>query len=57
MEAIRGRLAFYPNHVEVYEVADGRASPDEVIKHTDEGDGASQKDHWPPNVGVPHGPG
>ena len=57
VEAIRGRLAFYPDKVEVYPVEDATVNPkgahtdvDEVILHTDSGDGHSQKDHWPPNT-------
>jgi len=30
-----------------------RRSIDEVIQHTDAGGGASQRDHWPPNVERP----
>lgn len=55
MDAIRGRLAFYPNMVEVREVDDA-ARPDEVreaILHTDDGAGQSQRDHWPPTVDEP----
>lgn len=56
MEQIRGRLAFYPDKIEVYPVegeamVPGAASDiDEVILHTDSGSGASQKEHWPTNV-------
>ena len=48
MDIIRDRLAFFPHPVEVYEVKDdpARPSPGEVILHTDEGDGATQRDHW-----------
>jgi uncharacterized protein (DUF427 family) len=53
-ELIRGRLAFYPNRVEIYPVAEADVNPgarririDEVIRHTDAGDGASQAEHWP----------
>jgi len=53
MEQIRGRLAFYPDKVEIYEIdaarADPRAHPadvNEVVQHTDAGDGRSQKVHW-----------
>jgi len=52
MEQIRGRLAFYPNQVDVYEV--GEASAEAVrdaILHTDDGAGSSQREHWPPTVG------
>jgi uncharacterized protein (DUF427 family) len=55
MDAIRGRLAFYPNMVEIVEVGDV-ARPGEVreaVLHTDDGAGASQRDHWPPNVDEP----
>jgi uncharacterized protein (DUF427 family) len=62
MEAIAGRLSFYPERVEVYEVEDAAVNPDyieptraargvtvdEVIQHTDAGDGTSQREHWRP---------
>jgi uncharacterized protein (DUF427 family) len=54
MAAISERLAFYPDHVEVYQVADDSAADDhadvstaEVILHTDDGAGVSQARHWP----------
>jgi uncharacterized protein (DUF427 family) len=60
MEAIAGRLSFYPNQIEIYEVADeATASPDAahdvdaVVQHTDAGDGTSQRGHWTPNVEPP----
>ena len=60
MDAIRGRLAFYPDKVEVYAVEDAlvdrkhpHAAVDEIVQHTDSGSGASQRDHWPPNVTTP----
>ena len=55
MAAIRDRLAFYPNLVEVRSVEDGARPADvgEVVRHTDAGDGTSQSPHWPPNVGEP----
>jgi uncharacterized protein (DUF427 family) len=53
MEQIRGRLAFYPNKVEIYEVDDAAVNPghprpdvDDVVRHTDSGAGASQAEHW-----------
>ncbi|HEY1753550.1 MAG TPA: DUF427 domain-containing protein [Caulobacteraceae bacterium] len=58
MEAIRGRVAFYPNMIEIHEVADA-ARPDEVretILHTDDGAGTSQRDHWATNVDEPNRP-
>lgn len=56
MEQIRGRLAFYPDKVDIYAVEDDIVDPahhhtkliDEVILHTDSGSGSSQKTHWPP---------
>ncbi|MDP3855053.1 DUF427 domain-containing protein [Phenylobacterium sp.] len=56
MEQIRGRLAFYPDKVDIYAVEDDIVDPahhhtkliDEVIQHTDSGSGSSQKIHWPP---------
>jgi uncharacterized protein (DUF427 family) len=55
MASIAGRLAFFPNVVEVYEVAADHSgpTPDQVVLHTDAGDGASQKEHWPANVSEP----
>jgi uncharacterized protein (DUF427 family) len=60
MEPITGRLAFYPNQVEVYEVDDKAVNKhprhediDEIVLHTDAGDGHSQREHWPPNVEPP----
>ncbi|HEY1928379.1 MAG TPA: DUF427 domain-containing protein [Caulobacteraceae bacterium] len=57
MTAIRDRLAFYPNIVEVQAVdeavAPASADVGEVVRHTDAGDGTSQAPHWPPNVGEP----
>jgi uncharacterized protein (DUF427 family) len=58
---IVGRLAFYPDKVEVYEVDDAvvnprhadRAAIDEAILHTDAGDGRSQREPWAPNVSIP----
>ncbi|HEV2363223.1 MAG TPA: DUF427 domain-containing protein [Caulobacteraceae bacterium] len=48
MADITGRIAFYPHYVEVYEVPEAHATdPDEVVLHTDEGDGASQRPTWP----------
>jgi len=55
METIRDRLAFYPNQVEIYAVADD-GDPEAVkqaILHTDDGAGSSQKEPWPPTVGQP----
>jgi uncharacterized protein (DUF427 family) len=62
METIGGRLAFYTDKVEVYEVDDEvvnkhphirGADVDEVVQHTDAGDGRSQREHWQPNVETP----
>lgn len=60
MEAIRGRLAFYPDKVEVYAVEDmlvdrkhPHAAVDDIVQHTDSGSGASQREHWPPTVESP----
>jgi uncharacterized protein (DUF427 family) len=57
MEAIRGRLAFYPNIVEIRQVpdADAEVDPGEVVRHTDAGDGTSQAPHWRPTVDEPRG--
>ena len=55
---IAGHLAFYPQHVDFQ--VDGQApadtgSPDiaDIVRHTDSGSGASQAEHWPPNVSMP----
>jgi uncharacterized protein (DUF427 family) len=64
MTAIAGRLAFYPDKVEIYEVDDAAVNPhhraepsvDEVIQHTDSGAGRPQRDPWPPNVVEAGGP-
>jgi uncharacterized protein (DUF427 family) len=65
MELIANRVAFYPNHVELYEVDDAAVNPhhvdapqerraiDAVVQHTDAGDGTTQREHWPPNAGRP----
>jgi uncharacterized protein (DUF427 family) len=60
MTAIAGRLAFYPDKVEIYAVDDAAVNPDhveadvdEAVLHTDAGDGRSQRAHWPPNVSEP----
>ena len=65
MTAIRNRLAFYPNQVELYEVDDAAVNPrhadapntdrdvDEAVLHTDTGDGHAQREHWAPNVSTP----
>jgi uncharacterized protein (DUF427 family) len=65
MTEIAGRLAFYPDKVEVYEVDDAAVNPDHhdedredggvdaVVQHTDAGDGHSQREHWDPNVETP----
>lgn len=62
---IAGRIAFYPDKVEIYEVEDARVNPrhhehhtesgeiDEIVQHTDTGDGHSQREHWKPNVETP----
>jgi uncharacterized protein (DUF427 family) len=53
--AIRDRLAFYPNLVEIDPVADARVDPDvaAVVRHTDAGDGTSQAPHWAPTASEP----
>jgi uncharacterized protein (DUF427 family) len=61
-EAIAGRLAFYPDKVELYEVDDAavnarhlreKGGVDEVVQHTDAGDGRAQREPWPPSVETP----
>lgn len=63
MEPIAGRLAFEPGKgVEVYPVDDAAVNPyhrearedvDEVVQHTDAGDGTAQRGRWEPNVEPP----
>ena len=60
MSLIAGRLAFYPDQVELYEVDDAAVNPhhvevhpDDAVQHTDAGDGHAQREHWPPNVNAP----
>ncbi len=65
MTQIDGRLAFYPDRIEVYEVEDAAVNPhhhadvedrggvDQIVQHTDSGSGASQREHWPANVDQP----
>jgi uncharacterized protein (DUF427 family) len=55
MDSIRGHLAFYPSFVEMHEIVEGKRveRPDDVILHTDAGDGHSQAPHWDPNVSKP----
>lgn len=65
---ITSRIAFYTDRVEVYEVDDAVVNPhhrdaardlmdrgevDDIVLHTDAGDGASQREHWAPNVETP----
>ncbi len=59
MEVIAGRLAFFPNLVEVHELDEALppASVAAVIEHTDEGDGASQREPWPATTRDPKPPG
>jgi uncharacterized protein (DUF427 family) len=63
MEQIRERLAFYPDKVEVYEVEGQIVEPkaqaadvNDVIQHTDAGDGHSQREHWRPSEDPPARP-
>jgi len=55
-ELIRDRLAFDPRLVEVYEVSEERVNSegcrrqvDDVVRHTDTGDGHAQGERWRPN--------
>ena len=65
---IAGHLAFYPQHVEFKQaglsVAQTQSQSqsqteaqavdvDDVVRHTDSGSGASQAEHWAPNVTMP----
>ena len=55
MDEIRGRLAFYPNLVEMHAVSAGEnpAVVREAILHTDDGAGASQREHAAPTATNP----
>jgi uncharacterized protein (DUF427 family) len=61
MAQIAGRVAFYADRVDVYEVDDAAVNPrhvdraaiDEAVLHTDSGSGSSQREHWEPNVSQP----
>lgn len=60
MDAIKDRLAFYPNVVEVAAsddrtrvAADSRSDVDEIVRHTDSGGGAAQAGTWEPTVSEP----
>jgi uncharacterized protein (DUF427 family) len=66
MGQIAGRLAFYPNEVEIYEVDDASVNPrhaeggpgpnatvDQIVQHTDAGAGHAQREPWPSNVETP----
>jgi uncharacterized protein (DUF427 family) len=65
MESIARRIAFYPDRVDVYDVDDAAVNPrhhepmvarseiEEVIRHTDAGDGTSQAPRWDPDAEVP----
>jgi uncharacterized protein (DUF427 family) len=60
MTQIANYVAFYPNHVELYEVDDAAVNPhhidediDQIVQHTDSGSGAPQGEHWPANVNTP----
>ena len=52
MEQIRGLIAFYPNQVEIREVAGGtdEDAVRDAVLHTDDGSGRSQREHAPPTV-------
>jgi uncharacterized protein (DUF427 family) len=60
MDAIKDRLAFYPNVVTVEMIGERagdsaaeRASVDEIVRHTDAGAGASQAEPWAPTASEP----
>jgi len=62
MQAITGRLAFYPQHFDIYAVDDAAVNPkhvdvdvDQAVLHTDSGSGAPQREPWPANVTGPNG--
>ena len=60
MDAIKDRLAFYPNVVSVAlagertdDAAGSRTDVDEIVCHTDAGAGSSQAAPWAPTAGDP----
>lgn len=55
MAEIRGRLAFYPNQVEIREVTSDETSARvrEAVLHTDDGAGTSQREHAAPTARYP----
>ncbi|MGH7025665.1 MAG: DUF427 domain-containing protein [Caulobacteraceae bacterium] len=53
MEIIRGRLAFYPNFVDIHEVKERGPSVEASVLHTDSGAGAPQGEHWPTTADNP----
>ena len=53
MELIRGRLAFYPNHVEIHVVGDKGPSVAATVQHTDSGSGSAQSGPWAVTAGNP----
>jgi len=55
MAEIRERIAFFPRPIEVYELeeAGSAPTPDEVVLHTDAGDGISQAPRWPATTQEP----
>ena len=58
MQAIAGRLAFYPQYGrDRRERSDAPRRPvDQVVQHTDSGGGAAQREHWPATVHDPVSP-
>jgi uncharacterized protein (DUF427 family) len=53
-DAIAGRIAFYPDRVEIYQVDQaaldaGKRQVNEVVLHTDAGDGTTQEQSWRPD--------
>ena len=57
MTAIKDHLAFYPNKVSFVETDQpgGEDRIRDIVEHTDSGSGASQREHWAPNVDGPLG--
>jgi uncharacterized protein (DUF427 family) len=55
MAQIKDRVAFYPNTVTIHEIdaGDVEGTVREAILHTDDGSGASQREHWPPTADLP----
>jgi uncharacterized protein (DUF427 family) len=54
MGEIKDLIAFYPNQVDIHELSeDDENVVREAVLHTDDGAGASQREHWAPTARNP----